>query len=143
VTAGDRVDALGERATSLAAGGPSPATLARWGLGLMLVAAGAHKLLDPQGWTVYVTGWLAPWLVVSPTTFMLANGYLELGFAALLLADRWTAFAALVAAVSLAATTGYLAIVWATTGQFGDVVARDVGLTGLALAVLVDALREA
>ena len=141
MTAGDRVEALGDWASGLAASAPAPATLARWGLGLMLVAAGAHKLLRPEGWTVYVTGWLAPWLVVSPTTFMLANGYLELGFAALLLADRYTAFAALVAAVSLAVTTGYLAVVWVDTGQFGDVVARDVGLTGLALAVLVDALQ--
>nr|WJK64438.1 hypothetical protein QSJ49_04835 [Halobacterium salinarum] len=72
---------------------------------------------------------------------MLANGYLELGFAALLLADRCTAFAALVAAGSLAVTTVYLVVVWVDTGLFGDVVARDVGLTGLALAVLVGALR--
>jgi len=142
VTAGDRVVVLRDRASGLAACAPAPATLARWGLGLMLVAAGAHKLLNPAGWTVYVTDWLAPWLVVSPVTFIIANGYLELGFAALLLADRYTAVAAFVAAASLAATTVYLAVVWATTGLFGDVVARDVGLTGLALAVLVDALRE-
>lgn len=141
MTARDRADALGGRASSLAERAPAPATLARVGLGLMLVAAGAHKLIDPAGWTVYVTDWLAPLLVVSPTTFMLANGYLELGFAALLLADRCTAFAALVAAGSLAVTTVYLAVVWVDTGLFGDVVARDVGLTGLALAVLVGALR--
>ncbi|MFB6072842.1 MAG: DoxX family membrane protein [Halobacterium sp.] len=138
-----RNPAVREYAGALAARAPAPATLARWGLGLMLVAAGAHKLLEPGAWTVYVTDWLAPWLVVSPRAFVLANGWLELGFAVLLLADRWTAFAALVAAVSLSATTGYLAVVWAATGQFGDVAARDVGLTGLAVAVLVDALREA
>lgn len=108
----------------------------------MLAAAGAHKLVDPAGWTVYVTDWLAPWLLVSPTAFMLANGVLELGFAALLLADRYTAVAALVAAASLAATTGYLGVVWATAGVFGDVAARDLGLTALALVVLADALRE-
>lgn len=141
MSASDRIAAVGARASSLAERAPAPPTLARWGLGLMLVAAGAHKLLDPAGWTVYVTDWLAPWLVVPPTTLMVANGWLELGFAALLLADRWTAFAALVAAVSLATTTGYLTVVWVDTGQFGDVIARDVGLTGLALAVLVDALR--
>jgi hypothetical protein len=73
---------------------------------------------------------------------MLANGWLELGFAALLLADRYTAVAALVASVSLAVTTGYLTVVWLETGLFGDVIARDIGLTGLAAAVLVDALRE-
>lgn len=134
VAASDRASAFAERA-------PSPSTLARWALGAMLVAAGVHKLLDPAGWTVYVTDWLAPLLVVSPVTFMLANGYLEVAFGAAILLDRYTAFAALVASVSLAATTAYLALVWATIGAFGDVVARDVGLTGLAFAVLVDALR--
>jgi uncharacterized membrane protein YphA (DoxX/SURF4 family) len=134
--------AVGQWTAAVVTSCPDPATLARWGLGSMLLAAGAHKLLDPAAWSVYVTDWLAPWLVVSPRTFMLANGWLELVFAALLLADRWTAFAALVAALSLAATTGYLAIVWATTGAFGDVVARDVGLTGLALAVLVESLGD-
>ena len=108
----------------------------------MLVAAGVHKLLDPGAWAVYVTDWLALGRVVAPTLFMVANGYLEILFGVALLADRYVAFAALVAAVSLAATTGYLAVVWATTGAFGDVVARDVGLTGLAWAVLADALRE-
>jgi uncharacterized membrane protein YphA (DoxX/SURF4 family) len=106
----------------------------------MLVAAGAHKLVDPVGWTVYVTDWLAPFLVASPRTFMLANGYLELAFGAALLAERYVAVASLVATISLAVTTLYLVVVWATTGAFGDVVARDVGLTALALVVLVDEL---
>jgi uncharacterized membrane protein YphA (DoxX/SURF4 family) len=131
-----------DRAERLAAGAPDSGTLARWGLGAMLLAAGVHKLLDPGAWAVYVTDWLAPWLVVSPMAFMLANGMLEIGFAALLFADRYTAFAALVAIVSLAVTVAYLAVVWATTGPFGDVIARDVGLAGLALAVLVDALQR-
>jgi uncharacterized membrane protein YphA (DoxX/SURF4 family) len=119
---------------------PAPTEFARWGLGAMLVVAGAHKLVDPAGWTVYVTDWLAPWLVVSPTTFMLANGYLELAFGGALLADRAVAFASFVATASLAATTCYLVVVWANTGAFGDVVARDVGLTALAFVVLVDEL---
>lgn len=106
----------------------------------MLATAGLHKLVDPAAWTVYVTDWLAPWLVVSPVTFLLANGVLELAFGALLLADRYTVFAALVAAVSLAATTGYLALASSGTGAFGDIIAREIGLTGLAFAVLVDAL---
>jgi len=120
---------------------PSAATLTRWGLGGMLVTAGVHKLLAPAAWAVYVTGWLAPLLVVSPVVFMLVNGWLEIGFGLALLADRYTAISAAVAAVSLTATVGYLAVVWATTGQFGDVLARDVGLIGLALAVFVDAVR--
>lgn len=121
---------------------PDSATLARWGLGVMLVAAGAHKLLQPAAWALYVTDWLAPFLVVSPVVFMLVNGWLELGFAALLFADRYTAFAATVATVSLAATIGYLSIVWLLTGRFGDVIARDLGLLALALVVFVDSIRD-
>lgn len=130
------------RVTALVARGPAPGVLARWALGAMLLAAGVHKLLDPGAWAVYVTDWLAPWLVVSPATFMLANGYLEAAFGALLLLDQYTTFASFVAAVSLSATAGYLAVVWAITGAFGDVLARDVGLAGLAWAVLADAMRD-
>ncbi|MFB6270070.1 MAG: DoxX family membrane protein [Halobacterium sp.] len=142
MTVRTRLDAVRRRAETAAARAPTPSTLARWALGAMLLAAGVHKLLDPVAWAAYVTDWLAPWLVVSPVTFMLANGVLEVAFAALLFADRYTAFAALVAAVSLAATIAYLTIVSASTGLYGDVIARDVGLAGLALAVLVDALRR-
>jgi uncharacterized membrane protein YphA (DoxX/SURF4 family) len=138
----ERATAVLDRARTTARAGPRPVTVARLGLGATLVAAGAHKLVDPVAWTVYVTDWLAPWLLVSPTTFMLANGYLEVAFGAALLADRYVAFASFVAAGSLAATTCYLVVVWATTDAFGDVVVRDVGLTALALVVLVDALRD-
>ncbi len=105
----------------------------------MLVAAGGHKLLQPSDWTVYVTDWLAPWLVVSPRLFMVVNGWLELGFAGLLFADRYTTFAATVAWVSLSATVAYLSVVWLTVGAFGDVIARDLGLLALALVVFRDA----
>jgi uncharacterized membrane protein YphA (DoxX/SURF4 family) len=121
---------------------PDSATLARWGLAGMLLAAGAHKLLQPAAWAVYVTDWLAPWLVVSPVLFMLVNGWLELGFAGLLLADRYTAFAATVAAVSLFATISYLVVVWLLSGRFGDVIARDVGLLALALVVFADSIKN-
>jgi uncharacterized membrane protein YphA (DoxX/SURF4 family) len=121
---------------------PPTATLARLSLGLMVLVAGAHKLFDPAAWTVYVVDWLVPWIVVSPTAFMLINGYLEVGFGLALLADRYTAFASLVAAVSLTATVGYLAVVFVTQGAFGDVLARDVGLAGLGWAVFVESVRE-
>jgi uncharacterized membrane protein YphA (DoxX/SURF4 family) len=129
------------RLRTLAARAPDPATLARLSLGAMVLLAGVHKLLDPAAWAAYVTDWLAPWLVVSPVAFMLLNGVLEVGFGAALLADRYTAFAAAVAAVSLTATCAYLAVALVLDGAFGDVLVRDVGLAGLAWAVLVDALR--
>jgi uncharacterized membrane protein YphA (DoxX/SURF4 family) len=129
-------------ADRLADRSPRPGTFARLGLGWMVLLAGLHKLSDPAAWTVYVVDWLAPLLVVSPTTFMLANGWLEVAFGLALLLDRYTAFASLVAAVSLSATCVYLAVVWVTAGLFGDVLARDVGLAGLAWAVFVGALRR-
>jgi hypothetical protein len=46
----------------------------------MVLLAGVHKLAAPAAWAVYVTDWLAPWLVVSPVVFMLVNGVLEVGF---------------------------------------------------------------
>lgn len=129
------------RLRTLAARAPDPATLARLSLGAMLLLAGLHKLLDPAAWAAYVTDWLTPWILVSPAAFMLLNGVLEVGFGAALLADRYAAFAAAVAAVSLTATCAYLAVAFALDGSFGDVLARDAGLAGLAWAVLVDALR--
>lgn len=126
--------------TRLAARVPAPPVLARLGLGGMVLLAGVHKLLAPAAWTVYVTDWLAPWLVVSPVAFMLVNGVLEVGFGLAILADRFTTFAAGVAAVSLSATVVYLAVVAVVEGGlFLDVLVRDVGLAGLAWAVTVEA----
>jgi hypothetical protein len=120
---------------------PAP-TLARAGLGAMLVVAGVHKLLAPGAWAVYVVDWLAPWLVVSPRLFMLLNGPPEIAVGLGLLADRFVAVGATIAAVSLTVTTGYLAIVALTRGGlFADVMIRDIALTGLAWAVLADAVR--
>jgi uncharacterized membrane protein YphA (DoxX/SURF4 family) len=122
---------------------PDPTTLARLGLGVMILAAGVHKLLDPLAWAGYVVEWLAPWLVVSPVVFMLVNGVLEVGFGAALVLDRFTVPASAVAAVSLTATCCYLAVVFVIEGGlFGDILARDLGLAGLAWAVLVAALRD-
>ena len=136
-----RAETLQRRAEALAARAPSTVAIARLSLGLMVLAAGVHKLIDPGAWTVYVVDPLAPWLVVSPTVFMLANGYLEVGFGLALLVDRYTGVASLVAAVSLTATVCYLAVVYATLGAFGDVLARDVGLAGLAWVVFVESTR--
>jgi uncharacterized membrane protein YphA (DoxX/SURF4 family) len=136
------LDTVRRRGEDAAARAPSSATLARVGLGLMVLLAGVHKLLSPGAWAFYVVDWLEPFIVLSPVDFMLLNGWLELGFGLAIIADRYTAFAAAVAAVSLTATVGYLGIVWVTASRFGDVLARDVGLAALAWAVLVEALKE-
>jgi uncharacterized membrane protein YphA (DoxX/SURF4 family) len=140
------MDSLSTRVTAVsstvATRSPAPSVLARVGLGAMILLAGIHKLAAPGAWALYVTDWLAPWLVVSPVVFMLINGVLEVGFGVAIIADRWTAFGAAVAAVSLTATVGYLALVaLLDNGLFLDVLIRDVGLAALAWAVLVDALQ--
>lgn len=127
--------------TRASVGALDGATVARVGLGAMLLLAGVHKLVAPAAWAAYVVAWLEPLLVVTPVTFMLINGVLELGFGAALVADRFTTVASAVAAVSLAATTMYLLLVGLTQGGvFLDVMIRDVGLTALATAVLVQSL---
>jgi uncharacterized membrane protein YphA (DoxX/SURF4 family) len=129
--------------TDIAARLPAPSAIARVGLGTMVFLAGVHKLAAPEMWTIYVTDWLAPWLVVSPVVFMLINGVLEIGFGIAIAANRWTVVGAGVAAVSLSATVGYLAIVAVLeNGLFLDVLVRDVGLAALAWAVVVDALGD-
>jgi len=131
-----------ERLARVAERTPRPAVVARVGLGLMVLLAGVHKLAAPGAWALYVTDWLAPWLVVSPVAFMLVNGVLEVGFGLAIVADRWTWVAAGVAAVSLSATVAYLALVAVLEdGLFVDVLVRDVGLAALAWAVVIDALR--
>jgi len=138
----DRASDLRSRVTDRTAGAPGPVVFARVGLGAMVFLAGVHKLLAPGAWALYVTDWLAPWLVVSPVVFMLVNGVLEVGFGAAIVSDRFTAFAAGVAAVSLSATVCYLALVAVLEdGLFVDVLVRDVGLAALAWTVTVDALR--
>nr|WP_250872111.1 DoxX family protein [Halomarina rubra] len=97
----DAFEAVRTRSRRLATRAPPTATLTRAALGAMILLAGVHKLLAPWVWAVYVVDWLAPWLVLTPVEFMLVNGVLEVGFGLALLADRYVAFASLVAAVSL------------------------------------------
>ena len=119
---------------------PATATIARVGLGAMLLAAGVHKFVDPGAWTVYVVGWLEP-LVVSPFWFTVVNGVFEVAVGAALIADRYTTLAGVVTALSLTGTVGYLAVVWVTQGRFGASLVRDFGLSWLAWTVVAAAVR--
>lgn len=112
-------------------------TVYRVGLALVIALAGVHKLLAPEAWTIYVVDWLVPLLPVSPRTWMLANGVVELLFGILLLIDRSMTAAAAIVALSLAGTVAYLVIVAVTEGQFVDVLVRDIGLTALAIGVFL------
>lgn len=132
----------------LAIRGPSPATTARLGLGLLILLAGVHKLVAPGAWTLYVVPWFEALLPMSPTTWMLLNGWLEILFALPVLANRWVVpFAGFIAA-SLLATVGYLVVAIVVSagatvgGIFGLALVRDVGLAALAVAVTVEAAKE-
>lgn len=109
---------------------------ARVGLGLVILFAGVHKLLDPEAWAVYVDPTLAGLLPMSPVAFMLLNGVLELPFALALLLDRYATAAAAFVTASLVATIGYLsAVALIGDGTAVDVIVRDLGLAALAAAV--------
>lgn len=118
------------------------APVARIGLGVVILLAGIHKLIDPAAWAVYVGPILGTLLPMSPVTFMFINGVLEPPFAIALLADRYTVFAAAFVALSLAATTLYIGFQGLLTGQFVDVLIRDLGLTALAVTVTIRAAAD-
>jgi hypothetical protein len=122
--------------------GPDAATVARYGLGVTILLAGIHKLLVPSAWTVYLIEPLEPIILLSPVHFMLGNGVLEIVFGLAIIADRWTLPAVAVVVVSLAGTATYLSVVAVLRGgQFVDILIRDLGLTALALTVLLQHFR--
>lgn len=123
----------------IAAKAPHTAAIARIGLGLVILFAGIHKLVDPMAWAVYIGSIMEAVLPVSPVVFMLINGVLEPPFAIALLADRYTVYAAAFVTVSLAATTLYIAFLGLATGRFVDILIRDLGLTALAATVTIQA----
>ena len=111
----------------------------RVGLGVVILLAGAHKLVHPDVWTAYAAPWvLAAWpLPMEPT--MVVNGAIEVAFGVALIAGVWTTVVAGITAVSLAAVLVNLASVSLLAGEFVDVLIRDAGLTVLAVAVTLEA----
>jgi uncharacterized membrane protein YphA (DoxX/SURF4 family) len=117
--------------------------LCRVGLGVVVLLAGVHKLLDPAAWAVYVVPPFDRLILLTPVEFMLLNGVLEPPFALALILDRYTPFAAAFVTVSLSVTVIYLAVAAVLTGgAFVDVLVRDVGLAALAASVTVRAARR-
>ena len=116
------------------------APLSRVTLGVVILLAGVHKLLDPGAWALYLVPPFDRLVVLSPVEFMLLNGVLEPPFALALILDRYTVFAAAFVTVSLVVTVGYLAVAAVLTdGAFVDVLIRDVGLAALAASVTIRA----
>ncbi|PSP55558.1 DoxX family protein [Halobacteriales archaeon QS_1_67_19] len=116
--------------------------VARVGLGVVILAAGLHKFVAPGAWAVYLAPVFADRWPVALDLTMVVFGATELPVALALLADRWTAIAAGIVAVSMLGTVGNLAIAWAQTGQFADVLIRDAGLFVLASGVTLESVAD-
>lgn len=117
----------------------------RAGVGLLLLLAGAHKLVAPDVWSAYYAPLfldLDPTGIAGSAAAMQAGGVGEVLFGLLILADRYTSIVSALAALSLAAVVLNLAVLALQTGQAVDVLIRDVGLTLAAAALAVLSARE-
>lgn len=113
-------------------------TVLRWSAGVMLFLAGFHKFFNITSWASYIAPWFTTLTGIPDNTFMLVLGSVELVIGLLLLADYRTVITASIATVSLLAVLLNLL----TTGQFVDILIRDVGLFGLTLGVALLAAQK-
>lgn len=110
----------------------------RFGLGVVILLGGAHKLLAPAVWHAYLA---PPLLVLWPTaiapldlTFVLF-GISEVVFGVLLLVDWHTPTVATITGLSLLGVVMNLTVGVIVGEAFIDVLIRDIGLTMLAFGV--------
>lgn len=119
--------------------------LLRGGLGVVILLAGAHKLVAPAAWHAYLAPPLAElWptaLVGLDPTFVLF-GVSEVVFGLLLLADWHTPTVSALTALSLAGVVINLGLGVLLGEPWVDVLVRDLGLTLLAFGVALQAARE-
>lgn len=107
----------------------------RVGLGVLILLAGAHKLVAPGVWAAYTPPPVeALWPVALDPTMVLF-GVSEVLFGLVLIVGAYTTVFAALTAVSLLGTVLVLAVGAVQTGRHVDVLIRDVGLTVLALGV--------
>jgi uncharacterized membrane protein YphA (DoxX/SURF4 family) len=112
--------------------------LLRAGLGLVILLAGAHKLVAPGAWHAYLApAFAAAWptgvLPLAPTFVLF--GVSEVLVGGLLVVDRYASPMAAVVAVSMLGVALNLALAVAQGEPFADVLVRDLGLTAYATAV--------
>ncbi len=117
----------------------------RGGLGVVILLAGAHKLVAPAAWHAYLAPPLAElWptaLIGLDPTFVLF-GVSEVVFGLLLLADWHTPTVAVLTALSLAGVVLNLGLGVLLGEPWVDVLVRDLGLTLLAFGVALHAATE-
>lgn len=124
---------------------PDAPRLARVGLGVVLVLAGAHKLVAPGVWARYAPRWLtAPWpdAVLGFESFVVLNGWIEVAFGVAIVANVLTAVLAGITALSLLSVVLVLGARGLLAGEYVDVAIRDLGLAVLAAGVALDSARR-
>ncbi|MEK7183068.1 MAG: DoxX family protein [Patescibacteria group bacterium] len=97
----------------------------RLGLAVVFIWFGAHQLIDPSSWTVYIPAFTNNPLI-SAETIILLNGWVEIVGAALLLAGFWMRPVAFILAIHML----FLAI-----EMGGAIGVRDFGLAIACLAL--------
>jgi uncharacterized membrane protein YphA (DoxX/SURF4 family) len=112
--------------------------LLRVGLGVTILLAGAHKLVAPGDWHVYLAPafaslWPTGVAPLDPAFVLFGVGEVLVG--GLLVGDRYSSLAAAVVAVSMLGVVLNLAVAMAQGDPFADVLVRDVGLTLYATGV--------
>lgn len=118
----------------------------RLGVGLTMLLAGFHKQLVPDQWAAWMAPIIRDVLIISPTTFMQAEGMLEIIVGALILVNVATAAASAHAAVLIAGVNANLMISLLQSGQdlhgmlhssTTAILIRDIGLLLLALGLVI------
>ncbi|MDY6766208.1 MAG: DoxX family membrane protein [Candidatus Nanohaloarchaea archaeon] len=107
----------------------------RVGLGMMVVLAGVHKLVNPTIWSSYIAPWALTVLQMAgipADLFMRANGVVETVAGLAILGNRYTTVAAGLISLSL---LGIVINMVTAGGAFLDVLIRDIGLLALAVGV--------
>lgn len=110
----------------------------RVGLGVIILLAGAHKLVAPGVWTEYAAPWVTalwPESLLSIEVAMMINGVFELLFGIAILVGFYTTITAGIIALALVSVVIDLLTGAIMTGKFVDVLIRDMGLLALAVGV--------
>ncbi|WP_458190517.1 DoxX family protein [Haladaptatus sp. NG-WS-4] len=115
----------------------------RVGLGILIFFAGLDKLFEPMVWARYTAPIVAALWPYPLGLSMVVNGVVEIAFGVALVVRFYTPLVAGITALSLAGVVLNLAIGAVQTGQFVDVLVRDLGLTLFALGVTLRSIRPA
>lgn len=137
----DALDSLEDRLTVALDRAPDGDAVLRVGLGVVILLAGAHKLVAPGPWEEYLAPVFAERWPVPLDATMVAFGISELPFGIALIGGWYTALAAAVVAVSMLGVLVDLGILWLQTGAGADVAIRDFGAFVLATGVAIRAAR--